>query len=427
MTSIDLPPLLLQFLVTIVAAFVLGLELHQMRRTGLHPEQGTNLGFGTTRTLTLTAVVGFALFHIGALPAFLAGLGVLALWLSIEYWYRLHTGHDKRLLTRVLLMAAYCIGPLVILTPPWFVALYVVAALVLLGEKPKIRQFSDTFRYDEGARLAKFLLMAGLILPLLPKTPIQPWIPVTWYELWLALIVVSGISYASYLVQTYFLPNRGLLLTGVLGGLYSSTAATVVLARRAAGLLADNKPATIGAFSPPIIMATAMMYLRLWLIVYALGHSDAAYRLAGPFVGLILASMVIALIIYRRASNSSDMEAETIRHPLEFSTAILFAVLFAFFAGLTHWVTQQYGAEGLNILATVVGFSDIDPFILSILAGKFSVPESTIVGAILIASGSNNLLKALYAIGLARSRAVMPAAIWLILTFVLSVGYVVAA
>lgn len=420
MTSIEIPPLLLQFIVTIVAAFVLGLELHQVRRTHLKPTQTASLGFGTTRTLTLTAIIGFVLYHIGALTAFLAGLGMLTIWLSVEYWYRLQTGHDKRLLTRLLIVAAYCLGPMVMLTPPWFVALFVVVTLLLLGERPKIRQFSDAFRYDEGVRLAKFLLMAGLVLPLLPKTPIQDWIPVTWYEMWLAMIVVSGISYASYLVQTYFLPNRGLLLTGLLGGLYSSTAATVVLARRAANHAAANT----SVYSVPIILATAMMYLRLWVIVYALGHHQAAIELAAPFAALVVISLVISLLLHRRSATTDTQEPDAIRHPLEFSTAILFAFLFVFFAALTQWVTQTFGTEGLNLLSLVVGFSDIDPFILSILAGKFSVSDSAIVGAILIASGSNNLLKAIYALTLSRSRSVLPAAIWLIASFLLSLGYV---
>lgn len=419
MSTIEIPPLLLQFIVTLVAAFVLGLELHQSRRAQSGPDQGSNLGFGTTRTLTLTAMVGFALFFIGALPAFLTGLAVIAFWLGIEYSYRLNSGHDKRLLTRVLMIVTYCIGPLVMISPPWFVALYVVSALLLLGEKPQIRRLSDVFRYDEGARLAKFLLMAGLVLPLLPKTQIHALVPVTWYAMWLAMIAVSGMSYVSYLIQTYFLPNRGLLLTGLLGGLYSSTAATIVLARRCA----TNGQASSALYSPPIILATAMMYLRLWVIVYALGHHDAALQLALPFGLLILLALGVAFWVHRQGNHQETESTNAIRHPLEINTALLFALFFTFFAGLTQWVTQAFGEEGLNILAAIVGLSDIDPFILSILAGTYSISDTAIVGAILIASGSNNLIKALYAFTLARNAAVLPAVIALASSFVLSVGY----
>jgi uncharacterized membrane protein (DUF4010 family) len=86
-------------------------------------------------------------------------------------------------------------------------------------------------------------------------------------------------------------------------------------------------------------------------------------------------------------------------------------------------VTTHFGAGGLHILSFVVGFSDIDPFILSLLDGKFQVSEAAIVSAVLIASGSNNLLKACYAMALSRSRAMLPAAAWLVVTLAASLAY----
>ena len=94
------------------------------------------------------------------------------------------------------------------------------------------------------------------------------------------------------------------------------------------------------------------------------------------------------------------------------------------FAFLTNYVTHQYGSHGLNFLAIIVGFTDIDPFILSLLSGKFAVTDSAIVSAIILASGSNNLLKSAYAVALARNRSVLFAVIWLSILFVTSFLYV---
>ena len=80
-------------------------------------------------------------------------------------------------------------------------------------------------------------------------------------------------------------------------------------------------------------------------------------------------------------------------------------------------------SHGLNYLAVIVGFTDIDPFILSLLSGKFSVAEPALVAAAILASGSNNLLKAAYAMGLARNRSILPAAVWLIFLFAVSIIY----
>ncbi|OYV50123.1 MAG: hypothetical protein B7Z77_06450 [Acidocella sp. 20-58-15] len=110
-------------------------------------------------------------------------------------------------------------------------------------------------------------------------------------------------------------------------------------------------------------------------------------------------------------------------NPLDLQIAFLFAGLFVAFAAITDFVTNHYGANGLHLLSFVVGFSDIDPFILSLLDGKFQVSQSAIVSAVLIASGSNNLLKAGYAMVLSRQKTMLPAAAWLALTLVISVIY----
>ncbi len=99
----------------------------------------------------------------------------------------------------------------------------------------------------------------------------------------MAVLVISGISYLGYLAHRYVFPRAGTLLTGMLGGLYSSTAATVVLAR---AMRAEPDSAT---FAPAaVIIATGMMYARLLALIALLGHKDAALALALPFGGLFV-------------------------------------------------------------------------------------------------------------------------------------------
>jgi uncharacterized membrane protein (DUF4010 family) len=93
------------------------------------------------------------------------------------------------------------------------------------------------------------------------------------------------------------------------------------------------------------------------------------------------------------------------------------------FTFVTQYVTSHYGSHGLKSLAIIVGFTDIDPFILSLLSGKFAVSESAIVPAVILASGSNNLLKAVYAIALSRNSTILFAAAWLTFLFVISILY----
>lgn len=420
-TAMLLPPLLLQFGATVVLSFVLGLQLHSYRRA-----QDEGVGFGTTRTLTLVGATGFVLWQLDGTPPgglYLGGLLVLALWLAVDLARGTKNGvaggGDGALLPALIAMLAFALGPLVLTQPDWLVASVLIVAILMLAEKPLIRRMSDAMPAAEGVTLAKFMILAGLVLPLLPNTPIPGLSAITYAKVWLAVVVISGISYIGYLAHAYFFPKAGTLLTAVLGGIYSSTAATVVLAREARadpGIAAQAPAATL--------LATAMMYLRLWLVIVVLGHWTAALQLALPFGLLLAGSLAVAAWLWQRARGAAAATAHLAPHnPLDLPVAFLFAGLFVAFAALTAFVTGHYGATGLHLLSFLVGFSDIDPFVLSLLAGHYQVADSAIIAAILIASGSNNLLKAGYAMLLSRQRAMLPAAAWLVASLFLSLAW----
>jgi len=290
---------------------------------------------------------------------------------------------------------------------------------LILSEKSVIHRFSDQLANEEISTLAKFFIMAGVIWPLLPDQSIAPMLPVTYYRVWLVVIIVSGFSYLSYLVNSYFFKSRSLLITGLLGGLYSSTAATVVIGRRAHGM----DILSVRKVSPALIMATTMIYIRLLAIIF-MSDRSVALQLLAPFIIIIFISLFMIMALLTVRNHEPDLHDITeVKHPLELSTAILFALLFMLFAFVTNYVTNQYGGHGLKSLAIVVGLTDIDPFILSLLGGKFSVPDSAIVSSIILASGSNNLLKAAYAVVLARNLSILIAAVWLIFLFLISIVY----
>lgn len=414
-----IPPQLAGFTGTIALAFVIGLELHAYRRRNTASALPLRLGFGTTRTITLIAAAGFVLWSIAPIIPFCVGLAVLGGLFALDYQKKLESG-DASLLVSLIGILAYLLGPCVLTAPIPVTAALVVAILFVLGEQNWIRRFSDAFPSEEGVTLAKFLILAGLILPLLPDADILGLSGITYTKVWTAVLVISGISYLSYLAHRYLFPRAGTLLTGVLGGLYSSTAATVVLARAARA-----EPGQAALVPAAMITATAMMYARLLAVIVLLGHLDAARALVIPFGGFFIASLATAFVLARQAKPGAPepCHAPVEKNPLDLPIALVFAALFVAFAAITHFVTGRFGAGGLRLLSFAAGFSDIDPFILSLLAGKFQVSEAAIVTAVLTASGSNNLLKAGYALALSRQRAMLPPACWLAVTLLLSLLY----
>jgi len=164
------------------------------------------------------------------------------------------------------------------------------------------------------------------------------------------------------------------------------------------------------------------MYLRL-IVVALLFNFETGKKLLFPFSLLALSGLVIALF-YLKKREKKELHPEIVdKNPLELKTAFIFAFLFVAMMVLTQYVTQHYGESGLEILSFIVGFTDIDPFVLSILTGKFSVSSEQIVAAVMIAAGSNNLLKAIYAVWFGGLKKSYKSALWITLLGLVTIAW----
>ena len=253
-------------------------------------------------------------------------------------------------------------------------------------------------------------------MPLLPDKPISETINLSLYNIWTAIVAVSAISYISYILKKFVFPNSGLLLTAILGGLYSSTATTIILARKSKE---EASPFKVGA---AIIVATSMMYLRLELLAFIFSP-PVAIKLA-PFFGiLILVTASVTYIFYKRKNETeiNIKQEDEHKNPLEFKTALIFGFLFAFFSVLTDYVVKHYGDSGINILSLIVGVTDIDPFVLNLFQnGLNSLTLELIVRAVLLATASNNILKMVYALILGGKSVRKPVLIGFLITITVS-------
>lgn len=395
------------FALTLVFSFLVGLEVRSYR-VHFHKDEPKTF-FGSARTFTFTGMLGylFALIEPHYFSLYITGMAGLTLLFALFYRRRLEQGHQSILLYLVLL-AVYTFGPMTLTYPYWMSALVFVLVVFILNAKKPILHLSEKVDTYEFETLGKMVLLSAVILPLLPDKNITAYLPLSPYKIWLAVVVISAISYGGYLVQRYLFPAKGIFLTGLIGGSYSSTAATVVLARRMAGE-APNPMAT-GA----IVAATAVMYLRLTVIAFVF-NATVAQAVLWPFLLFSAMAFVIAFVYSQAGRRVEGAMDEVNKNPLELGTAFVFAALFVIMIAMTHFVTQHYGSGGLRVLSFVVGFTDIDPFILSLLTGKYSVDLSQLYAAILIAAGSNNLLKALYSVWFGGWKNGLHAFVWLLL------------
>jgi len=387
-----IPIELIHFLLVAVFSLLIGLS---QRKIHVIDQQDQKV-FGTDRTFTFIGIFGYLLYILRPEDSllFIIGLVVLTSFLLIYYIHHLKQDRDYGITSVLIALITYCLGPLIALQPLWLALIVVVTVLIFAELKESFVSLSEKMGKDEFITLAKFLIVAGVILPIVPDVPLMEGFNLTPYKIWLAVVVVSGISYVSYLLKKFVLKHSSIVVAGFLGGLYSSTATTIVLAKKS-----RKEPALLKQYVAGIIFATSMMYLRVLILIVI--FDIKLFYIAWPwFAILFIWSLAIGffLLLFRnKAIRNIDQDLQTEKNPLEFRTALIFTGLFVLLSFLTWFVLKQFGTTGLDFLSYIVGLVDIDPFLLSLFEGKFDIPLTAVLVASFQAIISNNTMKMIYA------------------------------
>lgn len=402
-----------QLIVVAIFGFITGLELREyLQQRAKNLQIKTGLKFGTSRTYTFVAMIGY-LFYIldSSVKLYLLGLLIISVLLALFYHKKLQTTHSHSIQPLMVLLV-YAYGPIAVLLPLWMLVLVFVVVIFTLNAKPLEIRLTNALEPNEIFTLAKFLLLMGVILPLMPTEQISPQIPTSPFKIWLTVVVISAISYLGYILKRYVFTKQGYFIMGILGGVYSSTATTIVLAKKARSLKGFNSNLNAG-----IVSATGMLYVRLMVLI-SLFNPKIILHAGLPLVIMGLLSFLSAYIIktkFKKSSTHGVIETSK-NNPLELQVAVIFSILFVAMTVITQYVVSHYGHVGLNFLSFIIGFTDIDPFILSVLTGHFQgITSHQITTAILIAAASDNLLKATYAFIFSGRKNTKPAVVTLLL------------
>ncbi len=387
-----LPPEAVKILLVLFLSFLIGLEREEQKATAGH------YAFGGVRTFPLIGLIGYSMALLSGtqlLPLTL-GFVVIGGFLSLSYWHKLSSAEAAGVTSEMSGLATYLVGALVYYEHFWIATTLSVASLLLLELKTGLEKLASRAAPGEILTLAKFLLLTAVILPILPNREFGPF-HLNPFKTWLVVVAVSTISYVSYILQKLTKEHGGVVLAAFLGGAYSSTLTTVVMSRRAAH---EEHP---HLFAGGILIASGVMYLRL-VALLALFNRHLMFLLALPF--LVLAGLAIAVgwIWSRRPDVSVDAVKREFEpnNPLELIAAFLFALLFLAMLVATQLAVTYLGRAGVNILAAIMGVTDVDPFIMGMTQAAGSLTPLKIAGAaVLIAAASNNLMKGIYAYSLA--------------------------
>ncbi len=390
-----LPRELVTFILVTVFSLLIGLS---QRRLSLKREGETTL-FGTDRTFTFIGILGYLLYILDPVEMrlFMGGGAVLGLLLGLNYYVKQTRFHLFGVTTIIIALITYCLAPIVATQPSWFYVMVIVVVLLLTELKHTFTEFAQRMKNDEMITLAKFLAISGIILPMLPDKTLIPGISLTPYSVWLSTVVVSGISYLSYLLKRYVFRESGILVSGIIGGLYSSTATISVLARKSRKASGQEVTEYVAA----MLLAVSMMFLRFLILIFI--FSGEVFRAIYPYLLLMaVVSASVGWFIHTRQRRSGELtaslEEEDSSNPLEFKVALIFAVLFVVFTVLTHYTLLYAGTGGLNVLSFISGFSDITPFILNLLQNTGGLAVLVVTACSMQAIISNILVNMCYAL-----------------------------
>jgi uncharacterized membrane protein (DUF4010 family) len=388
----QLPPEALQIVLVLFLSFLIGLEREE------HTAARGSYSFGGVRTFPLIGLVGYSAALISG-PQMLplaAGLVVVAGFLLLSYWHKLSSAQPAGVTTEMSGLATFLVGALVWYGHLWIATTLGVASLLLLDLKAALEKLAVRIAPNEILTFTKFLFLSGVILPILPNQEFSQF-HINPFKTWLVVVAISAISYLSYVLQKLTKGQGGIVLAALLGGAYSSTATTVVMARRAAR---ERQP---HLFSGGILIASGVMYLRL-VILLALFNQQLMLQLYIPFLALAVLAVGVGWLWSRRADkNTQEVQRESEpKNPLDLLTAFLFAALFLAMLVITQLALTYLGTTGVNTLAAIMGVSDVDPFIMGLTqAAGTLTPLKVAAGAVVIAAASNNVVKGIYAYSLA--------------------------
>jgi uncharacterized membrane protein (DUF4010 family) len=385
-----LPPEGVKILLVLFLAFLTGLEREE-RRTGTG-----QFSFGGVRTYPLIGLIayGISLLAGGEILPVTLGFAVVAGFLMLSYRNKLQSG-TAGVTSEMSALTTYIAAALVYREQFWIATTITVASMLLLELKSALEGLTQRVAPDEILTFTKFLLLTAVVLPVLPNREFGPF-AINPAKAWLVVVAVSSVSYGSYVIQKVTKGQGGVMLAALLGGAYSSTVTTVVLAKRAKR---ENRP---HLFSGVTLVASGMMYLRLAGLV-TIFNRNLITVLGVPFLVLAGASIAGGWLWSRVPdAKSGDVEREfEPKNPLELRAALGFAVLFIVMLVATHLVVTYLGKAGVYSLAALMGVTDVDPFIMGMTqAAGSNAPLGVAAAAILIAASSNNLVKGIYSYSL---------------------------
>ena len=378
--------LALRFAAALGLGLLLGIERERKR--------DAELFFGGVRTFALIALLGavgaFMERELNQGWLIIAAFVALSALVIVSYATTAARG-ELGITTEISAMLAFIVGALCGWQHVGVASVATVVCLLLLTFKDFLHRLARRVELADIEATLTFAVISVIILPLLPNQNFGP--PpldvINPYKIWLMVVLIAGLNFLGYVLVKVLGNEHGLALTGILGGLVSSTAVTLSFSQRS-----RREPEMSSAFVLAIVIAWTIMFLRVVVMVGIINRALAA-SLAVALGCMALAGLLVCLALWRRRAHETGVVTAG-ANPFELGEAIKFGLLFGIVTIVAKAAETYLGATGLYLAGAVAGATDVDAIALSMANRATTTPESIKIAAytIVIAVISNTLVKA---------------------------------
>ena len=379
---------------SLVVAVILGFAIGMQRTMAhLYTQEGRpKTLFAGSHTFALISLLGFLSGQLATLAPYIVTTIAIALVIlvALSYLAKSFLFQKIGMTTQITALITYLLGLMIYFDLKEYAVFIGVVMIVLLESKPKLQKIEQHISQGDLNATVLLLAMTFLILPVLPNEMIGPYSLFNPYKTWLMAVIISAVSFIGYVAIKVLGNQRGILFTGVFGGLISSTAITISLSK-----IYLTQKMFLQNFVAAIAIASTFMFLRVLFEAYVINQKVALVLLI-PYLLATFSGLIYVYVIYQR-TQALKMEVENqeiAKNPLQLSEAIKFGLLFGVIYGVTTLV-HHYGDIGVYAVSFVSGLGDVDAIALSLsqleIDQKISLTAS--VHGIVIASVTNSLVK----------------------------------
>jgi len=380
-------PLFIQnSILSLVLGFLIGLQ-REMHTIYSHKVQD----FGGARTFSMIALFGYlsAWFSAFSPYFFLIASVMMGLLLIAAYVVNSISIPEKGATTEFAALVTFVIGGMLNFSLPIFSVFITIIVLFVLNIKDTVKEYEQTITKKDLAAAILFMIMTFVILPILPDHPIDPMGLINLYRIWIMVVLVAGISFFGYIAIRILGATHGIVVAGIFGGLVSSTAVAMSMARRVHenGFLVKNL--TLG-----IILASSMMLIRAGIEMWVINPVLTKAFILPIVIGSLAGYGYIGMLYFSSKPEEIPQNIE-FKNPFSIKEALIMGLVFGATLALITLSNRYVGDMGVYAVAFVSGIADVDAIILSLSSlAKNGLNATTAQYAILIAIISNSFAKA---------------------------------